>query len=803
MWNNHIKLAWRNLLHNKLYSIINLVGFSMALAVVFILLVYVSNENNYDKSMLNYRNCYRLLSHLKDGSYKVPNIPYPLTEEIQSNFPEVETVAMFQNNPKLQVKTHQYYNTEDEFHSVSNKFFGMLKTEIIEGNPLNPLPDSHSIVLSQKIAKKYFAEGAALGKKITIKNRKFIKDLTVTGIIKDLPQNLTYRAEAYLHMDLSFDLLLGNMITYGSTPKRQNLLENWNFPTTTLLLMLSQGSDPSSLERKINNHLLKLRGKEYYFEHKIQPIVDVHLNSNNLHNLHKSPGNKKLLILQLTIAFLILMVASINYVILNTATSLKRTKEFGLRKVLGAHRSALRKQLLIESILLSLISLPLALTIAELISPKLQEIFGLKITFHYENNILVITLFILLTLFAGVLSGSYLSVLLTKVETLELLKSKKLNLKTHKTIRDGLIMVQMIIFISLIICSLFIREQLNYISIKDMGYNKKALLIVPLRGTEMEREYSWLKDQISKSPMIERVSGAMSCPPLSFTMQMNIPNPSQPDEDISLQFIVADEDFISTMGIKMVAGHSFTSDRSFNQSGVILNETAVKLMKFDNPIGQKTSLGDIIGVVKDFHPTGLTKEIPPTCIQMVNKANIKSQIKDIVIRTHPEKVNEAMNLIRNIWRERASEMDLKIQMPDERLSNIYQKEQKFSKLFQTYTFMAILIATLGLFGFSLFIAEQHTKEIGIRKVMGANMIQIFLNLCRGYAKLLILAFIIAAPTSWFFMQKILDNYVYRAPLNLVYFALALIAASLIIILSISGNIWKAAIQNPVKCLKYE
>jgi putative ABC transport system permease protein len=803
MFKNYIKSAWRNLVRNKLYTIINLIGFSIALAAVFILLVYVSNEYSYDKSIPKYNQCYRIISSFENGDYQNPNIPFPLGEEIKRNFPEVEEIALFRESPRLQLKSKDDYSSEEGIHSVSKEFLNLMGVQLLEGNPTNPLPDAYSIVINEKIANKYFGKRKPIGQKLSLKNKKFVRELTVTGVIKDLPENLTYGANAFLHMDLGVDLLFGNMITYGSKPTRSTITENWGFSTLGAIVRLQEGTSPETFESKLNKHLHQLRGDKYQLIHSLQAIKDAHLYSDHLQNLHKTPGNRKLMFLLLSVAILILIVASINYIILNTATSMKRTLEMGMRRVLGAQKASLRKQLLLESILLSLICFPLALTLAELIIPYLHQLFGIEIIIHYGSNTILIAIFALLTLLAGLLSGTYLSVFLAKVEPIELIKSKKLNQSIHNIIRKSLILIQLIIFIALSISSLLIKQQLDYISVKDLGYNKEALLIIPLRGTEMEKKYSWLKDQLSKSSLITNISGAMSCPPSAFTMQMNIPHPNQPEKKIGLQFFVTDENFVKTMGMQMIEGQSFSSDKHAIQSGVILNESAVKFMNLVDPIGKNTTLGTIVGIVKDFHPQGLTEAIPPACIQKVEKANIKSQIKELIIRTRPESLKATMQLIRKVWKQKAPECELHMKFSDERLSRLYQKEQKFSKLFQSFTIMAIFIAALGLFGFSLFMVEQRTQEIGIRKVMGANIGTIIAKFVTEYTKLILIAFLVSAPLSWYFIHKILANYVYRAPINPWYFIMGLLAAFIIVLISISGNIYKAANQNPVESLKHE
>ena len=801
MFKNYLTIAWRNLLRNKLYTIINLTGFSMALAAVFILLVYVSHEFSYDKDIPDYQNTYRIVLAFENSS--TPCSGYPMKEQIVRKFPEIKRCTRFMPLHSINYKTKGDFIPLKQTHAVDSSFFSFMGVHLLQGDPQNPIPDSHSIAISEKTAQKLFPEGSPMGKQITIQQKDLQKELTITARYDNMVSNTTYRGEAFIHMDLGVDILVGNMLTYGCEPRREDITENYWFKSVATLLKINPNSNPRLLSEKMQKHFHKLANNQYARNLLLQPIKEAHLKSGDMQNYHTPPGNQKRMLLLLLIACLTLIVASVNYIILSTATSIKRTQEIGIRKVLGANKKELRLQLLTESLLLSIICLPIALTLAELMVPYMGYLFNIHFQIHYSSTMAIIISFSLLTTLAGVLSGMYLSIFMIRLHPIQLLRAKKLTSKKHSFVQKTLILTQIVIFTALLIGSLLMQQQLKQLSVRDLGYNKECLLTIPLRGTSMDGKYSTLKQEIQSIPGVDGISGTMFCPPTTNYMYMTITNPGDPDKKITLNMLQVDKDFISVMGINMIEGNNLASGSGDQQKGIIVNQTGIKEMNLKNPLGTDTSIGPIVGICKDFQISGFKEAMGPICLTKVSKQNMDARIKVIIIRTSPKSLNKVIASIKSIWKEQAPISQLSIQFMDDKLDHLYAKERSFTRMFESFTILAIFIAAMGLFGFSLFIVQQRTQEIGIRKVMGASIIGIILKFSKDYIILLIIAFSIAAPISYYFMQRILENYIYKAPINPWYFVIALAIATAIVMTSIIGNILNAANKNPVESLKYE
>jgi len=791
MLTHYFKTAIRNIARNKIFSIINIVGLTIGLASSFLILLYVLNETGYDKYHKKRNQIYRVITEYID-SWEQPGTACILAPTMKSDFPEIEFIARI-NTIITSLKKGEEYINERYFRTADNDIFEIFTLPFLKGNPKTALADPFSVVISESMADKYFENQDPLGKVLTIMAMDEEIQLTVTGVMKDIPENSTYKADFIGTTELAIKY-------WGKRFNNKNFTVDWSatyFGQTYILL--PKNCKASELEQKFSGFEKKYLPEGFRMKFHLQPLTDVYLKSSHFMNNRGAIGNIKNVYIFSFIGLFILIIACINYIILSTARSATRSKEIGIRKVIGAGRKNLAKQILGESVIVSFISLPIALLLVHLLLPTVNQLFNKELIINYTQNWQFIIGFIFVTLFVGLISGSYIAFYLSSFRPVEVLKSKINTGITKSVYRRILITVQLIIFIVLILGTGIIFRQIHYANNKDMGFNKEGIVIIYYDDDEFRRRYESFKNEVAKNPNIINVSGAMFSPPYNGGMEWDVPGVDDPSQVTKVEGLAVDFNYIETYEFKLKEGRSFSREFPSDSSAIILNETAVKELGLVDPVGKKINNRTIIGVIKDFHLHSFHMEIKPMIIDIMRL----KYAREVVVRIHPGKISETISFLEDKWEEFAPDSPFEYSFFDDALEQLYREEQIFGKIISIFTFLAIFIASLGLFGLSLFIAEQRTKEIGIRKVFGSSVSRIFKLISKEFILMVLIANLIASPIAYYFMNKWLENFAYRTKIEIWLYIVAVALSMFIVLITMSFQTLKAAYTNPAESLRYE
>jgi len=812
MFANYLKLALRNIYVQKGYSFINIFGFSLGITCCLLILLYVTHELSYDRFHSKADRIYRVVFNDHWGQSSIGTIytAAPVAEGFREEFPEVENATRFMHFRGDQVVRFEDKNfNEKKMLRADANFFEIFDFNIIEGDPATALVDPNTVILTESTAKKYFGSMPAMGQILTLGEPA--TPLKVTGIVEDIPENS--------HFD--FDMLV-SMAGY-----ERALNTNWLSCFLYTYVLLKEGATVESLDAKLPGlyakyfgplieGFMKISWEEFREQgndlfYTLQPLEKIHLCSHSDNELKPSGSITNLFIFAM-IAVFILIIACINYMNLATARATKRAKEVGVRKVLGANRRNLICQFMTESMLFSFIAMVIAIGLIELFTPIFRNVSGVPLTFSIFHSWWIPVGLVLLTVLIGFISGSYPALFLTLFQPVEILRSKAKAGKGSARLRSGLVIFQFAISIGLILSTVMVYRQLQYIRDKNLGYNRDNVVIVKNAhrlGQQKESFRQALKTQtdIISTSSCEAIPARGGYNGTFFKAEIsdNAYDAFQISEDdqISCHF-EADVDYLKTMGMELVSGRNFSDDMGTDQSAVIINEAAARMFGWENPVGkfiygtgmQNVPKFQIIGLLRDYHLSSLHKLITPV-IMMRGSGNY------IAARIQSDHVPETIRMIENIWNEFAPNVPFVYSFLDEEFDALFRAEQRFGKLVGYFSVLTIFIACLGAFGLATFSAEQRTKEIGIRKSLGASISQVVLLLTRDFTRMVALAFILIVPVAWYAMSRWLENFAYRTNISIWVFLFAGIAAILFAWLTVSYQAIRAATTNPVKALRYE
>jgi putative ABC transport system permease protein len=816
MIKNYLKIAWRNLMKNKVFSLINIVGLSTGLACCMLITLYILNETSYDRYQKNADNIYQVGTEFRGlgNIKKLPNTPAAMGEIMKQVFPEIQQttrlIRLFGEDKTLLQYTPQnnavksFYETKG--YLADSTFFRMFTYNFIAGDPSTALSNPNSVVLSEEIAKKIFGNQPALHKIIHISSStNGDHDFEVTGVFKPINKPS--------HIDGRFFLsTMGGDVAQMIRNAGNNLANNNMYYT---YLLLAPGADPKKLEAQFPAFIDKYAGKELKavgFQ-KVQYLVslkDIHLHSGSDADVTPS-GSVTYLYILASIALFTLLIACINFMNLATARSSKRSSEVGIRKVLGAEKKLLIAQFLGESVMMSLIAFVFAILFTELLIPAFNSVSGKNLSLNY-SNIAIVVAFLLLSILTGLLAGSYPAFYLSSFNPAKVLKGKFSNSLAAVSLRKGLVIFQFVISVVLIVASVVIAQQMKYLRSADLGFDQERQIVIPLRSENAKKIYSSFKDELLKQSTIANVGASAFYPGItnySDNILYKQGESMQQGKDVRMNYV--DTRFLQTLHITPVAGRLFSDDfRSDTSKAIILNEKAIKELGFASPqesIGQKLFFDfqgknydfDIVGVVKDFHYEDLHLPITPYGFQL----SLQPQYNYMIVHAKAGDINNILASVKNSWHNLNPSEPFEYNFLDEDFQKNYDAENRLSAIVGYFTAIAILISCLGLFGLATFSAEQRVKEIGVRKALGANVSSIVALLSKDFLKLVGIAILIASPLAWFAMNKWLQSFAYRIHINWTVFAITTLAALLIALITISFQAIKAAIANPVKSLRSE
>jgi len=786
MFKNYLKIAVRNLIRHKTYSFINIVGLAIGMGSCFLILVYVLNEISYDKHHENKDRAYRVLQHDLESGNNFSCTPYVLGTTLKNDFPEIEKFARLTSSGSVFINKDNEFIKEDLLYTADPELFDILTIPFLMGNPETVLLDPSSIVISEKIAKNYFGNHNPIGEVLTISSDG-VKSFKITGVLKET----NFRS----HFE-------PNLIIPMHHSKMQQSEEDWGTNNPITYIFLSDNYDASELEAKLEDfakrHLPEYIKRKYY----LQSVGDIYLYSEDLlWDEHTKHGNINYVYSLSCIAILILLIACINYILLSTAYSTIRAKEIGIRKVAGANRSDITRQMLSESLCISFISLPIALVLVELFLPHLNQLLGLNFSTNFLSNWKIILGFLLITIIIGILSGSYIAFYASSFQPIQILRNRLQIGKPKSNLRRCLTIFQVLIFLILIFCSLTINKQMKYIQNKDLGFNKEHVLIIPrLRTEDFQRHIESFRSELLRNPDIVNISFTSYAPPSVGNNE--VADISTANKKIKADVIRADHNFINTLEIDLLESGNFSNEfPSDYEDAIILNQTAVKKLELDNPIGQNIKFWGrdkkIIGIINDANFRSLYEEKTPTIILYNKWANI------VLVRILPENINKTINFTERKWYEFFPSSPFDYSFMDEKFDQAYKADMSLGKLIGYFTFLAIFVACIGQFGLVLFTTERRTKEIGIRKVIGASVLNIVIMLIKEFVTLIIIASIIAYPFAHYIINRWLQNFAYRIDAGLVTFLLSVVIALIVTLITVGSQAMRAARANPVDSLKYE
>lgn len=802
MIRNFLKIAFRNILKEKFYSFINILGLTIGITGALFVIIYITDELSYDRFHSRIDQMYRVWINGKiagqefKGIWTSPPVAFAFEEEI----PEVEEACRINLMNDIIFRYEDNVFTEDEVFYADSNFFQFFNFQLLQGDPLTALKDPNSIVLTESLAQKYFGKELALGKVVLVGNDK--SAFKVTGICADTPHNS--------HFYFSSLLSMSTMDFSRSTSWTSNSFQSY--------LILHPESDLEEVQAKMREITKKYVGPELQqfmgvsydeFEEQgglygffLQPVKDIHLHSHLDGELQPNSDISYLYIFG-AIGLFILMIACINFMNMSTARSAGRAKEVGLRKTLGSMKSQLIFQFLAESIIYALLAMVLAIVVFYLLLPSFNLLSGKALDYNIMMKPWMIIILINITLLTGLIAGSYPAFYLTAFGAAETLKG---NLKAGVKsgwIRATLVTVQFAISILLIICTSIVYRQLQFTRQINLGFNKDQVLVI-LNTGRLENNRQVFKNTLLQETGIIAASYSNNViPGVNHTTIFR--DPEGGDVDHLMGTYLGDYDHLQAMGYVLLEGRYFSRDFPADSSGVLLNETAVMELGWDDPLGKDLIFygGDepytlhVIGILKDFHFESLRDNIRPIAIRLLNVAN------QMTVRFEMNNPKKAIDLVESKWSELSPDEPFEYTFLDEKFDDLYRAEQRLGTLFTLFTVVAIFIACLGLFGLAAFVAEQRTKEIGIRKAMGASTLNITTLLSWEFARFILYAFLIAIAPSYLLMTNWLEGFAYRVNMDPGTFFLGGLIAFLIALFTVIYQALKAAYVNPATSLRYE
>lgn len=788
MFNNYFKTAFRFLKQNRIFTIINALGLSIALSVSFIILLYVVNELSYNHCHRNRKQVFRVLNYWNEFKKTDVGTPFVLAEALKVQFPQVQN-AVNERSVDFKLKLKDDYLEVNHVISTESEIFDIFTIKITERQSDHGLLDEpNSIVLSQETADKFFPNQNPVGKEITgvVNNEEQI--FRVTGVYEDIPGNSTFRAKCLVNSKWAVDDIKK---TFGNNADKE-----WDKNFWTTWVRFQKNTDVKSLDNQFREFEKRNMGAAPGYQYSLQNLSDVYLKSNYLLNrgIHGNLANIRLFSF---IALLIVIVAAANYILLSSAVSTGRAKEIGIRKTNGAENKYLRIQLLNESVLLTLFVLPIALVFTVTGLPYAGKLFQTDLHIIGSNILVYLTLYLMFTILIGIASGLYTSHFLSGLKVIDIL-NKNIYIGNRKQyIRSLLIVIQLVIFCSFISSTLIIRSQYKFALRKDPGYINKDIILIDLGWDS--KGYAAYINSLKTNPDINMAAGSMCEIPTENMAIFMVPHFQDKNVKIEVQGFSVDYNFLKTMGIKVLEGRDFSEDYGNDLNGsAILNETAVKRLGIVDPIDKKINGKTIIGVVKDFNLHSIRSDIQPLFIALTDK-----YITQVVIQYRPGKLNNIVPFAKAEWEKVVPDRPFSYRTIEDITKEIYSSEKNFGTIILFSSVFALIIAGLGLFGLTLFVAKTRTKEVGIRKVLGSSEQSIIYSFLRKDIFLTMAAALISVPVTLYFMIKWLNNFAYKVNISWLIFVITFALAAFVVVITVFFHSFKASHANPVISLRYE
>lgn len=791
MIRNYFVTAFRFLLRNKLSGIINILGLSVGIASATLIYLYVVYEMSFDKHYNNYDSIYRITAYQETalGADYNSETQYPLADALRTGLPHLgEITRMFHADDGI-IRIEEKKFKEKQLVLVEPQFFNLFEFDWISGSPESAVSENNSIVLTESVAKKYFGNESSLGKIIGINDSK---NLRVTGIIRDPSPQTHLPIHVILSMDNLPNFVRGNY-------------DHWNllFGGYATYIKISGDKNLEDIEKQINTYTDQFIDRETWRNmiYKLQALSEIH-HDTNFSTFNYITSRRNIWIIAL-VGLAILIVACINYINLSLAQSLKRSKEVGLKKVLGADRGRLTRQFIGEALITVLFSMVIAVILIEIFNPLLNRFLGREIIHSIYDSPDLLFFLLLFVVFIGIITGLYPARMISAFNPIEAIKSRiTSHKKSTKIMRNGFVVVQFVISQVLVVCTIVILLQMQYISDKELGFNEKSIVVVEFPDISQNEIF---KNELLKYPDIETLTFAMSGPQTvvgeRFTTNVyskEVDNPEKINTDVK----AVDPDYLKTFGIEMVTGEFYKQARGKDSVRiVVINETLCRLLGYEQPVdalGDRINMGRIVGVIKDFYIESLHSKIPPIVM-----LEYKAFLGQVFIKTNGEDFDESIAHIQQLWEELFPEEIFEYKIYENFIKDMYTNDFRTFNIINLFAIISIVVACLGLFGLISYMLNQRTREICIRKVFGAKVSNILMHIGWGYFKLILIANIIAFPIAWYFMNKWLNNFAFRVEFHWWIYVLAFGFSIMIAFITIIYQATKSANSNPVDGLRLE
>lgn len=808
MIGNYIKIALRNIRRHKVYSLINILGLSIGVACCLLLALYIQDETLYDKHHENLGNLYRITTHIHgvQGLSNMGSCSPPIAQAMKAEIPEVEIAARLINPPGVNQNLIRYEDNifyESDGYLADSTLFDIFTYTFLEGHPEKALVNANSVVITNTLAKKLFGDESALNKSIYIDQGGASDNFIVTGVIRE-------EKKSHVNVNFLISMASSGWAEYLRSDEAAGEWAGQNFVPS--YLRLRPGHSTEEVVQSMNKVLQKygaedLKALGVSKTLGLEPVKGIYLKSSIGHG-----AKITYLYVILSIAVFILLIACINFMNLSTAKAGKRAGEIGIRKVMGAFRGALIVQLLGETMVIVFISMLFSVVLAQLALPFFNQVTGKEISFNAQNIGYFIGALAVITIVTGIIAGSYPAFYLSSFQPSHVLKGKFNLSNTAGWMRRGLVVFQFMIAITLVCGITIISRQLKYIQEKELGFEADAKLVFPLRTNEAQNQYEVLKQTLATHASVKGISGASYMPGMSILTDVLLyPEGGTMETAVRLFRNRVDENYPELLGIKLLAGRPFSNNRAAeNDRKIIINRAGVERMGYtlEDAVGRfiygdwqgEKYTFEIIGVMEDYHQVSLKEAISPTFFMMPeNTGSYDYMIADI----DASNLQTTLAALEKDWKSLINSTPFEFNFLDESISKQYDEDKKVAKIISSFTVIAMLISCLGLYGLSMYMAERRFKEIGIRKVMGASVAQIVSMMSSEFVQLVIIAFVIAVPLSYYAMTKWLEGFAYKTPVDVMVFAYAGIAALVIALLTVGFESIKAASGNPVNALRNE
>lgn len=819
----NITLALRVLLKNKFYSLLNILGLAVGLAVAIIIFLYVKSDLSFDKQHELHSNIYRIDSKFNIGG---KNDEYALSSQflpqfLMAEYPEIQNYTRLRTAGKVLIRSNDDQFYEDDLYYADSSMFSLFTHEFVEGDPRTALIEARSMVMTESLTKKYFGNASPMGEILKTDNNQF----KVTGVIKDLPDNVHLKFEGLL----SYSTLEVNL---GALTPQQKQGALWGASDFSYLLF-PPGYDTQVLLDKFPDFyekhmapIAKLANINGTFAPKFTPLADIHFNSTAQFDL--PTGNRNYTYAFSAIGIFILLLAVINYANLASARATSRSKEVGVRKVMGSTKSSLIAQFLSESVIIAIISMTLAFGIVSLLvnGLGLEGLLGRELSFLPFQDSSLLLGSVGITLFIGFISGMYPAFYLSAISTVKALKGSVKSGPGSMNMRKVMVAFQFFISIGVIISTLLMKDQIQFLNDKDLGFNKDNVIIVPIQDATVNSKSEAIKNTLLENPGIIGVTDAIAVggdTNLGNNLLgagktlVKIQGADSLVVDDTFPVLFVGDDYLSTMQVKLVGGRDFDKNQKTDETqAVLVNEAMVAKMGWDNPIGRTVSLPfpgavqqKVIGIVKDFNAFSLHSEVEPTIIFHKNVSPFlaaQGGFASFHVHVRGDAIKEAMSHLEQTFREQDPTHPFEYRFLDTRAEDLYREDTRQSKLTGILSYICIFISCLGLLGLASFSTSQRIKEIGVRKVLGASIFQLVYMIFRDVLVLIVIGFVISIPVSYYVIDQWLQEFAYKMPLTQTLTLAALLSGILAIIvafLTVSYHSLRAASQNPVKALRYE